>query len=149
MLWLVVYRSLLSTPQRPEIVKRKGVALPWIAAGVCVFFLFVSPDLFRQGDIDRTTAVKAQMQQLLTALEVYEADIGAFPTEEQGLQALRADPGVRGWNGPYVQKDIPLDPWGMLYRYTVADGRPHLSTLGGGSPRGKMAISSDGLAPSH
>ncbi len=122
--------SLLPTPVRPEDVKRIGVALLWIAAGLCVLFLFVPVDLLRQGDIDRTSAVKAQMQYFLTALEVYDVDVSGFPTEEQGLQALRTDPGVRGWNGPYLDRDIPRDPWGHSYRYTLVDGRPHVSTLG-------------------
>ena len=116
-------------------MRRIGVALPLIVfTGLYIFFLILPGASFSNVNRIRAVAARAQMEQLLTALNTYRMDVGTFPAEAQGLQALRTNPGVRGWNGPYVQKDIPLDPWGKPYRYTSADGRPHLSTLGGGSP---------------
>jgi general secretion pathway protein G len=40
-----------------------------------------------------------------------------FPTNEQGLAALRTNPGVANWNGPFLDKDLPLDPWNQPYTY--------------------------------
>lgn len=56
------------------------------------------------------------------ALDLYELDIGVFPTGEEGLTALRKKPVGMGegagknWRGPYLKQD-PLDPWGRAYRY--------------------------------
>jgi general secretion pathway protein G len=84
----------------------------------------------REGQYNRTDTAKAQVAALLNAMNAYHADVGSFPTEKQGLQALRTDPGVQRWRGPYVQKDTPLDPWGHPYRYSVTDSQPQV--LSGG-----------------
>lgn len=44
-------------------------------------------------------------------------DTGDFPSQSQGLAALRSDPGTDNWDGPYLKKKIPLDPWGNDYHY--------------------------------
>jgi general secretion pathway protein G len=87
----------------------------------------VSRDNFEGMERARPIAAQAQIANFLTALDSYYADVGAYPTESQGLQALRTDPGVRGWRGPYMPKDIPLDPWGAPYRYRLDAGRPQIS----------------------
>ena len=57
---------------------------------------------------------------LAVALDLYELDMGRYPTTEQGLSALQTKPGDlsegTNWNGPYVKKE-PKDPWGKLYQY--------------------------------
>ena len=59
-----------------------------------------------------------QIENFMTALDIYFVDTGAFPTNQQGLQALRAKPdGVNDWAGPYLKKEIPVDPWGSVYMY--------------------------------
>jgi len=57
----------------------------------------------------RVRAVRARIAQLQAALGAYQLDTGQFLTEQQGLEALRTDPGVEGWHGPYLQKEIPRD----------------------------------------
>ena len=88
----------------------------------------VSRDNFEGWQRARPLAAKAQIANFLVALDDYQSDVGAYPTESQGLQALRTNPGVRGWNGPYMPQDIPLDPWGMAYRYRLAAGHPQILT---------------------
>ncbi|MCS6863322.1 MAG: type II secretion system major pseudopilin GspG [Abditibacteriales bacterium] len=52
------------------------------------------------------------------ALDAYKVDVGDYPTTEQGLAALRERPSdVTNWNGPYLKKAIPTDPWGNPYHY--------------------------------
>lgn len=54
-----------------------------------------------------------------TALDLYEQDVGQYPTADQGLNALITDPGVKNWRGPYLKSSaIPSDPWGSPYTYT-------------------------------
>jgi len=58
---------------------------------------------------------------LSTALDLYAADNGNPPTTEQGLAALRnkpsSSPVPTNWNGPYIDKNIPRDPWSSEYVY--------------------------------
>lgn len=78
----------------------------------------VVPRLFRHATQARITTAGVQIAAFQTALAAYKLDTGNFPTTEEGLQALRVAPsGVRNWNGPYLPKDIPLDPWGNPYVY--------------------------------
>ena len=58
---------------------------------------------------------------LETALDLYGADNGQPPTTQQGLAALRVEPSSppapRNWDGPYIKKAMPSDPWGNEYLY--------------------------------
>ena len=63
-------------------------------------------------------AAKAQISLFETALDTYRLDVGKYPTSDMGLKALREKPeDVEKWDGPYLPKDIPLDPWGNAYEY--------------------------------
>jgi general secretion pathway protein G len=66
----------------------------------------------------RSQAAKAQIELLGTALDTFRLDVGRYPSSQEGLQALRSQPGgVGGWDGPYLKKEIPSDPWGRPYVY--------------------------------
>jgi general secretion pathway protein G len=60
-----------------------------------------------------------QIEELATALETYRLELDGYPTSEQGLGAMVAQPnGVERWNGPYLRKPVvPRDPWGRDYHY--------------------------------
>ena len=78
----------------------------------------VAPRYFGQVGKSNTTIARTQIEQLGKALDTYRLDVGSYPTSEQGLQALVAKPdGVDRWAGPYLQKQVPADPWGRAYRY--------------------------------
>jgi general secretion pathway protein G len=79
---------------------------------------YVAPRYFSQVGKSEITAVRAQIDGFEKALDTYRLDTGRYPTTEQGLNALLAKPGdVPKWNGPYLRKAVPLDPWGNPYRY--------------------------------
>ena len=66
----------------------------------------------------RLKAAKAQIGMFETALDTFKLDTGRYPTTEEGLKALREKPsGVENWQGPYLPKEIPVDPWGRPYAY--------------------------------
>jgi general secretion pathway protein G len=66
----------------------------------------------------RLKAAKAQIGMFETALDTFKLDTGRYPTTEEGIKALREKPsGVDNWQGPYLPKEIPLDPWGRPYVY--------------------------------
>lgn len=79
---------------------------------------YVGPRYFAQlGKSERGTA-KAQIEGLGKALDAYRLDTGRYPTTEQGLNALMVRPqDETKWSGPYLQKAVPLDPWGKPYVY--------------------------------
>ncbi len=108
---------------------------------IALFAALVAPRLLRQADTARVTAARAQINSFMTALGAYKLDTGTFPTTEMGLQALRVRPeNMTQWSGPYLPKDIPLDPWGhaYLYKYPGEHGDdPDIVCLGAdGQPGG-------------
>ena len=79
---------------------------------------FVAPRYFAQVGKSRVKAAQAQIDALDKALEQFRLDVGRLPTSEEGLPALNAPPsGVTNWEGPYLKKAVPLDPWGHAYVY--------------------------------
>lgn len=78
----------------------------------------VGPRMFGKVGKSRQNAASSQISLFETALDIYRLDIGKYPTTDEGLQALRVKPdGVEKWDGPYLPKDIPQDPWGNPYVY--------------------------------
>lgn len=79
---------------------------------------YVGPRYFSQlGKSERQTA-KAQVEALARALDAYRLDTGHYPSTELGLNALVVKPASESkWSGPYLQKQVPPDPWGNLYVY--------------------------------
>ena len=66
----------------------------------------------------RQNAAHEQINDFMGALGIYRLDTGVYPTTGQGLQALRTKPaGLEKWQGPYLVKDVPADPWGHAYIY--------------------------------
>ena len=78
----------------------------------------VGPRFIRQEEKAKVKAAKAQIELLSTALDTFRLDVGRYPTSQEGLEALRTQPGgVERWDGPYLKKDVPADPWGKAYVY--------------------------------
>jgi general secretion pathway protein G len=81
----------------------------------------VAPALVGRSREAKVQAVKAQIANFETALEIYKMDNDNYPSQEQGFQALRSqpagDPPAANWKGPYLKKAIPKDPWGNDYTY--------------------------------
>jgi general secretion pathway protein G len=100
---------------------RSGVTLIELMVVVTIIALFVAlvgPALFKNVDKSKVTAAKSQIESFMTALGTYKLDVGTYPPTEQGLQALRVKPGEAvNWNGPYLPKDVPMDPWQHPYVY--------------------------------
>jgi len=80
----------------------------------------VGPSLYQKVNPAKQSAARAQIKNFGTALDGYFIDVGRYPTEREGLEALFVRPdGLTGWIGPYVKKQIPLDPWNRPYAYHV------------------------------
>ncbi|MFZ6640821.1 type II secretion system major pseudopilin GspG [Undibacterium sp. TC4M20W] len=79
---------------------------------------YVGPKYFAQIGKSEAAVAKAQITAFEKALDTYRIDVGRFPTTEEGLAGLLENPSANTkWNGPYLKKSIPVDPWGRPYRY--------------------------------
>jgi general secretion pathway protein G len=77
---------------------------------------YVGPKVFGKIEQAKETAAAAQMKTLADVLGQYRLDIGHYPDEEQGLEALVTQPaGEANWRGPYLDREVPKDPWGNPY----------------------------------
>jgi general secretion pathway protein G len=78
----------------------------------------VGPRLFGKVGMAKLKAAKAQIELFGTAFDAFRLDTGRYPTTEEGLKSLREKPsGIENWEGPYLPKEIPVDPWGKPYVY--------------------------------
>ena len=100
----------------------------------------VGPRLFGRVGQSRQAAARVQIELLGAALDQFKLDVGRYPTTQEGLQALQQSPGnAPGWEGPYLKKDVPRDPWGSPYQYRSPGehGEYDLASLGSdGAPGG-------------
>jgi len=81
---------------------------------------FVAPRYFSQVGKSEIKATRAQMDALEKALDQYRLDTGHYPAMEHGLGALvNRPPNEPKWDGPYLRKAVPQDPWGNGYVYLI------------------------------
>jgi general secretion pathway protein G len=92
----------------------------------------VAPRLFPKLGKGKQAAAKAQIELLGQALDQYRLDVGSYPSTTEGLNALMTNPGGDKWDGPYLKKNLPLDPWGNPYNYQCpgSHGEYDLYSLG-------------------
>lgn len=99
----------------------------------------VGPTLFQRINPAKQSVARTQIENFMTALDSYFVDTGTFPTTQEGLAALRAKPSnASKWNGPYLKKDIPHDPWGNPFQYRAPgrNGGYEISSLGADGKEG-------------
>lgn len=81
---------------------------------------YVAPKYFAQVGKSEVKVAQAQIGALEKALDQYRIDTGRYPSNEQGLAALNAKPADEAkWDGPYLKKTVPNDPWGKPYQYKM------------------------------
>lgn len=80
---------------------------------------FAAPQVIKYVGGAKSDSAKIQVERLSGVLDLYRLEVGRYPTQEEGLDALVEQPsGVETWNGPYLKKaDALTDPWGRPYVY--------------------------------
>lgn len=99
----------------------------------------VGPTLYQRVKPAKQAAARAQIQNFMTALDNFFVDMGRYPSTQEGLKVLREAPaGARKWRGPYLQKQIPRDPWehAYLYRSPGRNGGYEIRSLGADGKEG-------------
>ena len=116
-----------------SIYKNHGFTLIELLVVMVIIGLLVSyvgPKYFNQLSQSEVKAAKAQIDSIKKALDVYRLDNGAYPDQATGLMALMAPPATaRKWRGPYLQKDIPSDPWNQPYIYRIPGEKAEFDLL--------------------
>ena len=109
----------------------------------------VGPRLMAQLDRSKVTAARVQIRTLASSLETMRIDIGRYPTGQEGLDLLvhqvGADPDG-SWRGPYLDSDVPNDPWGGHYVYEPSrdgESRPRIVSLGADGREGGTGLAAD------
>jgi general secretion pathway protein G len=114
---------------------------------IALFISVVGLNYFRPADKARVTFARQQIENFRAALASYKLDIGTFPSTEMGLQSLRVRPAnIPRWDGPYLAKDVPVDPWGnaYIYRYPGEHGdEPDIISYGADGQPGGADINAD------
>lgn len=77
----------------------------------------VAPKLFGKVNQSKVKAAQAQIELFGAALDQFRLDNNRYPSTTEGLISLRVNPGVDGWDGPYLKKDVPKDPWNHAFVY--------------------------------
>ena len=91
-----------------------------VMAIIGMLAVMVAPNIFRQQAGAQRDAAMANISTLSAALDMHRLDAGEYPNSLDGLQVNHS--GRASWNGPYLRRDVPLDPWNNEFVYD-ADGR--------------------------
>jgi len=97
---------------------------------------YVAPRYFGQIGKSEINTAKAQIDGFEKALDQYRLDTGRYPITELGLNALlQRPPNEPKWNGPYLRKAVPLDPWGHPYVFKSPGERGEYDIISYGKDR--------------
>ena len=114
---------------------------------IAVFAAVVGPRVLQRADVAKKVAVRQQINSFNTALGAYKLDTSLFPSNEQGLNALRTKPeGLNGWQGPYLPQELPTDPWNRpyVYKYPGEHGdEPDIISYGADGQPGGVDMNED------
>ena len=114
---------------------------------IALFAGLVAMPMLKHADTAKVTTARAQIQNFMNAVGLYKLDTGTYPTSEQGLHALREKPqDANQWAGPYLQMEVPKDPWGRdyLYKYPGEHGdQPDIISLGQDGQPGGEGLNAD------
>jgi len=109
------------------VLDQRGFTLIELLVVIIVLGLLVGlvgPRLFGRVGQSKQATAKAQIELIGAGLDQYRLDVGSYPAAAQGLDALQKNPGnAPNWNGPYLKKAVPRDPWGNPYKYRCCPGQ--------------------------
>jgi general secretion pathway protein G len=97
-------------------------------------------------ETSRLTRAKADIAgELSLALDLFNQDVGRYPTTDEGLKVLVESPNLPEWKGPYLKSGLKPDPWGHPYSYEVNPSEPTRYLLRSAGPDGQLGSADDVL----
>ena len=105
-----------------------------VMAIISMLAIMVAPNLFRQQAGAMRDVARTEISTLEAALDIYRLDVGKYPDSLDGL--MTNDSGRASWNGPYLRRSVPLDPWDNDYIYDASGRDFTLISYGADGERG-------------
>ena len=105
-----------------------------VMAIISMLAIMVAPNLFRQQAGAMRDVARTEISTLEAALDIYRLDVGEYPDSLDGL--MTNDSGRASWNGPYLRRSVPLDPWDNDYIYDASGRDFTLISYGADGERG-------------
>ena len=107
----------------------------------------VGPNVMGRAEKAKPQAARVQIENLANALEMFKLDTGRYPTDEEGLAVLRQAPAnADRWDGPYLRKQVPKDPWDRDYVYRRSGKTFEVLSYGADGATGGSDVDADILS---
>ena len=143
-------RYVLTQTQQTRMSGQAGFTLIELLVVMVIIGLLVAlvgPNVMGRAEKAKPQAARVQIENLASALEMFKLDVGRYPTEEEGLAVLRQAPsGVERWDGPYLRKQVPKDPWDRDYVYRRAGKEFEVLSYGADGATGGADVDADILS---
>lgn len=119
------------------------VELMILSVIVAILITMFSQNVLGINDESKLTTANQNLRSIEGALSIYRDDHARYPNNEEGLRALVEPSDNPRWQGPYIQKEMLIDPWGIPYYYELTDTQYLLITLGQDQKMGGKKLDQD------
>jgi len=133
---------------RKDRKRRGGFTLVEVLLVLVILVIIASLAVTAYGPMQRrayVNAAKTQIRAFKGPLAAYRLDIGDYPRSLDELRMQPADAAAQGqWNGPYLDRDVPMDPWRRPYQYVYPGQHdPDMPDISSAGPDGVFGNEDD------